>query len=310
MFEPLGTVLVAESWKDTELDTVAAAMKSWDGVGQVDLRMDNVKKFRQRSLAGELKAPSLDKKSKSGGPLRWKTTQAVVGVAALVKARWRDLWSALKINAPAEEVPASHERIAALTEELAMVRASLEVSRTATTRAQDAHRKAAARLKELHLKKKGASKTQVRKELSVWMTKRIQDAKENLKWKFDEQVDAQVSKKTRLAEEEMDSAVTSEQKKTSKARAKARKVEKAARLSRARLVRANRLQKELDAATRTSLTIGPTSPRMPWRYATNTARLVSAWRPCRRGSACGARAQAKGQRCSRPPTTRPSGHSS
>ena len=31
MFEPLGTVLVAESWKDTELDTVAAAMQSSSG---------------------------------------------------------------------------------------------------------------------------------------------------------------------------------------------------------------------------------------------------------------------------------------
>ena len=149
IYEPIAAAL-AEAWSRKQLEQVGKAMQVWTKAGQHDLLWegplkDFLKASRETDRKKQLKAPNPKDPMKNsfGGPKRWMTGSAIVGVASLILRHEDELRDVLANDWPREAVPTAVERIAALEAR----NRQLEVEQTSVndkaTLARGAHRKAA-----------------------------------------------------------------------------------------------------------------------------------------------------------------------
>ena len=140
--------------------------KIWRGSGQHDgLNEHHIANF----LTGKLRAPSNNPKRPKGGPLRWRTRSAVLGVARLILHHGEQLDEALANNWPREELPTLPEVVGAQTKRIAQLESQLAAANLEALRVRDAHRKAADRLEETRedlKQKKAEAVSKLRTELA------------------------------------------------------------------------------------------------------------------------------------------------
>ena len=251
IFEPLHAAM--QSVTSARLDQIGAAIQEWEGEGQ--WHGLNAKAIRNylRAPKGEIRSKKVGAKS---APLRWQTYQVCeVAEGVSSSTRWRKLRAAL-----AKAQPAGTRTLAeALAEELAESQARLSVlepalaeAHAAAAKSKDAHRKAAARLKD-----KKAVVSLARAEERKRARAAAVERKEKAKRKMEQHLENALAKRLKAldaAEAIFDERLIDHSKKLAAARAKARMQKNAALLSLKRLKRAKaaeaklkELQQRLDA---------------------------------------------------------------
>ena len=87
IFAPIHDAYCKKTWRTDVLDNIGKVIQAWQGDG----RCDKLDAQRLREHSEKLRGPSKDKKSKAGGPARWKTSESLIGVATLISKHATDL---------------------------------------------------------------------------------------------------------------------------------------------------------------------------------------------------------------------------
>ena len=214
-------------WDMERLKQIAKAIQMWDGPGAAGgLCPSGLKNHRAW-------------KPSKGGP-RWKSLEALFGVARLVTRSGVVLRRLLEIVEPIESLPWPYERAQQAEAAVRQLQTSLEVEKAAKVKAIDAHRQAASRLKKKNKAVGDAVKGERRRVKALSKKQR----KERLAHAKAARLELVARAKTK-AEKQVAEETKKLLARIAAARKRARKVEGVANLSSKRLRRAKKAEKSL-----------------------------------------------------------------
>ncbi|MDC0525800.1 hypothetical protein OAO87_02280, partial [bacterium] len=207
------------------LDTVAAAMRLWDGPGRVDgLTGKRLSNYMHRGLLATSKSP----KKKKNGPPRWRSWM-IVYVAELIHKHGVALRKALKLDGmEVDEVPTAHERALAAEARVAELELDLGGLSKQLKKAADAQRKAKERKGEQTAARREAAKKKTKVDAGR-VKQRVEAAKAKMEAKVEEKAKRKLEAAEAALEARAEDDVAKRAKEVSVARARARAVEKEAK---------------------------------------------------------------------------------
>ena len=160
----------------------------WTGDGRHDDLQENNLRQHLRKKGSELRAPSRDKKHPKDGPLRYKSGNAVVRVAALVLNFEEALDAALECDWERDELPNAQEQAAALRKRNAQLEEQVRQVQDMARRAVEAHRKAQARAKD-HITDRAAAVVDACEKLKVTLVGKHTKETEKLQHRYVKELD-------------------------------------------------------------------------------------------------------------------------
>ena len=229
-------------WTGDRLDTIGACIQQWQLTGRHDgLQHGHLQHYR----TGEPRGPVVDKKTKP--PPRWKTPQALFGVANLIIGHLAQMRGLLGQDVAAEAVETTVQQLQRLATERD---AAAVLAQAEKERRQKAEKKAGEYGRRLKLKSKAA--TDARKAERKKMAALSKQQRKSLMARAKAARKEVMQEQQRRAEEAAAKSAAAEMEKLrerlKKARARARAVEDEAKTSRKRLKRAQNAESALKEA--------------------------------------------------------------
>ena len=229
LYKPIIIAIQRTVWSVEDLNAVGAAMQGWQGPGAIDgLDAGRIKDYIHA------KPPSIGATKKRDGPPRFRSWQ-IIYAAELLLHQGGAIGRALDADIELEDMPTCHERATAAEARVAVLETEKASLTALLVKAADAKRKADER-KAAAVEKKAAAKA------AKAIAAKAKAAKQRAE--FTARVDARVAKKAATVTKQLELAAKADVKKreeqVSKARARARKVEDEAALSKGRLKRARK----------------------------------------------------------------------